>query len=326
MIEQSTLGEQEDLLPVLVAVLLDERAYRALALGLLLERRDLDLVVEVAGVRDDRAVLHRGEVRGADHVQVPGGGEEDVAALRGLGDRHHQVAVHRRLEPAQRVDLDDDHVRAHAAEPRCDAATDPAVARDDRGLSGDEDVGRAKQAVDRRLARAVLVVEHVLRACLIDRDDRVREHALSGHRAEPDDAGRGLFGPALHVDKQLLARCVEERHDVGAVIHRDLRLGLEDRLDVPVVGVAILALLGEDGDALILHERGSGIVLGGERVRGTEHDRRARVAERDREVRGLGRHMEARADPQALERLLLRDPLADLGQDGHLATRPLDAA
>ena len=95
---------------------------------------------------------------------------------------------------------------------------------------------------------------------------------------------------------------------------------------MPEVGVAILALLGEDGDALVLHERGGGVILRGEGVRRAQRDGCARVAERDREVRGLGRHMEARADTQTLERLLPRDALADLGQHGHLASGPLDPA
>ena len=50
-----------------------------------------------------------------DHVDVAGRGDEDVAERRGLRHRHHAEPVHRRLQRADRVDLGDDHLRAHAA-------------------------------------------------------------------------------------------------------------------------------------------------------------------------------------------------------------------
>ena len=47
------------------------------------ERRDLDLVVEVADVADDRHVLHGAHVLDGDDVLVAGGGDEDVGGRRG---------------------------------------------------------------------------------------------------------------------------------------------------------------------------------------------------------------------------------------------------
>ena len=84
------------------------------------------------------------EVLGADDVLVAGRGEEDVADLRGLGHRQHLEAVHHGLERPQRVDLGHDHVRAHAARARRDAAADPAVAGDDEALAGEQDVRGAE--------------------------------------------------------------------------------------------------------------------------------------------------------------------------------------
>ena len=72
---------------------------------------------------------------------------------------------------------------------------------------------------------------------------------------------------------ELLAACgVEDADHVGAVVHRQLRLVVDRRLDVRVVGVVVLALDREDGDVELLDERGRGVVLGRERVRGAEHD------------------------------------------------------
>ena len=47
----------------------------------LAERGDVDLVVEVADVADDRLVLHRRHVGVGDDVLVAGGGDEDVGLV-----------------------------------------------------------------------------------------------------------------------------------------------------------------------------------------------------------------------------------------------------
>ena len=265
-------------------------------------------------------------MRPADDVEVAGRGEEHVATLRGLGDCGDLEAVHRGLEAAERVDLADGHDRAHSAKALGDAPPDPAVTADHRALAGEEEVRRAEQAVDRRLTGPVLVVEHVLGLRLVHGDDGVRKDALLGHRAQADDARGRLLGAALHAGQELAALGVKKRHHVGAVVHRDLRLGLEHRLDVPVVRVPVLAFAGERRDALVLDERRGGVVLGRQRIRRAERDRRAGIAQRDREVRGLSGDVEACADAQPLERLLRRDTLADAREDGHLAPGPLDAA
>ena len=56
------------------------------------------------------------------------------------------------------------------------------------------------------------------------------------------------------------------RHQVGAVVHGHVRLVVERRLDVLVVGVVVLALDGVDGDTVIAYQASGHIVLGGERV------------------------------------------------------------
>ena len=97
----------------------------------LLERRDVDLDVEVAGVADDGAVLHRAEVLVAQDALVAGDRDEDVAERRRLLHRHHAEAVERRLDRLRRIDLGHDDLGAEAARPHRDAAAAPAVAGDD---------------------------------------------------------------------------------------------------------------------------------------------------------------------------------------------------
>ena len=117
---------------------------------------------------------------------------------------------------------------------------------------------------------------------------------------------------------------VEDADHVGAVVHRQLRLVVDRGLDVRVVGVVVLALDREDGDVVLVDERRGDVVLRRERVRGAEHDVGAARLERAHQVRGLGRHVQARGDAVAGERLLALEPLADRGQHRHLPVGPHD--
>ena len=87
-----------------------------------LEARDLDLVVEVADVADDGAILHRPHVLDGDDVLVAGRGDEDVGARRGVFHGDDFIAFHRRLQRADRIDFSETMTRqpawrSEAAEP-----------------------------------------------------------------------------------------------------------------------------------------------------------------------------------------------------------------
>ena len=81
------------------------------------------------------------------------------AVLDDVLERRDLVALHRRLQRADRVDLGDDHAGALAAQRLGAALADVAVAADDGDLAADHHVGRAVDAVDQRVAAAVEVVE-----------------------------------------------------------------------------------------------------------------------------------------------------------------------
>src|SRR5450756_2185049 len=221
-VDQPAFGQQVQTAAVGHGVLLDELANGALLHGELLEGRDVDLDVEVAGVGDDRAVLHDLEVLAAQHVDVAGGGDEQLGHLGGLGDGHDAVAVHDRFERAQRVDLEHDDVGAVALHAHREPAPAPAVAGQAHGAAGDEDVGGADDPVEGALAGAVAVVEHVLRVGLVDGHDGEHQPALGLERLEADDAGGGLFGAAYDVGGHVGTFAVQHADDVGAVVHGDV--------------------------------------------------------------------------------------------------------
>ena len=116
--------------------------------GHLGEAGHVDLRVEVADVADDRVVLHPRHVLDADDVLVTGRGDEEVGSLDHVLDRGHLVALHRRLQRADRIDLGDDDTRALAAQRLRAALADVAVPADDGDLPREHHVGRATDSVD----------------------------------------------------------------------------------------------------------------------------------------------------------------------------------
>src|SRR5690606_37234050 len=112
----------------------------------------------------------------------------------------------------------------HAAGPVCQAAAAPAVASDHEVLASQQHVGGADDAVHRRLAGAVAVVEEVLGHGVVHRNHGELQSAVGGHRLEADDAGGGFFGAADDGFEQVTAVLVQLADQVSAVIHGQVRL------------------------------------------------------------------------------------------------------
>jgi hypothetical protein len=92
----------------------------------------------------------------------------------------------------------------------------------------------------------------VLGPRVVDGDDGVSERSILGHRPQADHAGGGLLGPADELLHLFGALPVQRRDQVGAVVHRQMRLVIEDRADVGVVGLLVLApdRIGVDAEGL----------------------------------------------------------------------------
>src|SRR5262249_30170103 len=140
----------------------------------------IDFHVEVAGVGHHSAVLHQVKVFATDHVLVACDGDEDVAHFRSFCHRHHTISVHYRFDRLGRINFGDDHVSAHAARTRSQAASPPAVTGDHELGAGHQRVGAADHAIHGGLAGAVAVVEHVLGQRVIHGDDGITQLAVFG--------------------------------------------------------------------------------------------------------------------------------------------------
>ena len=194
-VHQTAAGQQRDAVPVRE----DDLVHLGLDLDplVLAQLVDLDLVVEVTDVADDGLILHLPHVVFGDDVLVAGGGDEDVGLAADVIEVDDAVALHRRLQRADRVDLSDPDIGAEPAQRGRRALAHIAVAADDGDLAGDHDIGRPLDRVDQGLAAAVQVVELGLGDRVVDVHRREQQRALLVHLVETVHAGGGLFGDAL---------------------------------------------------------------------------------------------------------------------------------
>ncbi len=290
------------------------------------EAGDVDLDVEVAGVADDRTRLHRLQVLQGDGVAVAGHGDEHVAGPGGLRDRQHLVAVHHRLQRPDRVDLADDHPCAHAAGAGRHPVAAPAVADDHQHLAGQQHVGGPQDAVDGGLPGAVAVVEQVLGGGVVDGQQRVGEPALPRQVACPEHPGAGDLGGAEHLAEQVAPVGVQARGEVGAVVDDQGRPGGQDRVDLPVEGLAVGAVDGEHGGSQLVVDGGGDVVLGRQRVGGAQRQLGPAGVQRPAEVGGLGGHVQAGRDAHPFQRPGPGQLGGDRGEHGHAAGGEVDLA
>ena len=113
-------------------------------------------------------------------------------------ERVDLVALHRRLQRVDRVDLGDHHACTLTTEALCTSFTDVAITQDDGEFAGDHDVGRTVDGIDQRVATTIKVVELALRDTVVHVDRWEQQLALLGHLVETLHAGGGLFSHALH--------------------------------------------------------------------------------------------------------------------------------
>ncbi len=154
-VDQTTLGQKNDVPSILQCVALNLRLDDDLLDRVGVQPLDVDLVVEVADVADDGVVVHLFEVLGANDSFAAGGGDEDASLGGGLVHGGHFESFHRRLEGVDRIDFGDDDARAEGFEGVGTAFADIAVAANNWDFAGQHDVCSALDTVDQRFSATV---------------------------------------------------------------------------------------------------------------------------------------------------------------------------
>src|SRR6476660_4852798 len=143
-IDQTPFGEHKNFAAVRESVLVDLwfDVGSLHAFGFV-ESVHLNLVVEMADVRDDGLIFHALHVFERDHVNVAARSDVNVTATQGVFDGRDFVAFHRRLQRVNRIDFSDNNARALAAQRLRATFANVAIAANDRDFSGKHDIESA---------------------------------------------------------------------------------------------------------------------------------------------------------------------------------------
>ena len=117
-----------------------------------------------------------------------------------------------------------------------DAARAPAVPADDEHPAREQQIRRADDAVNRGLPGAVAIVEEMFgqsrRSPRSPDISSAPSFAIARRRMTPVVVSSV---PPITLGQQIGALFVQRRKQVGAVVHRDVRLEFERRAQVPIV-------------------------------------------------------------------------------------------
>ena len=162
-----------------------------------LDAGDVDFRIEMADIADNGLVFHLHHVVMGDDVVVAGGGDEDVGLVGGIVHGDDAVALHRRLQGADRVNFGHPDLCGQRAQCLAGAFAHVAVSAYQRDFAGHHDIGGALDAIHQGLATAIEIVELGLGDRVIDVDGGEFEFATLVHLVEAVDAGGGFFRDAL---------------------------------------------------------------------------------------------------------------------------------
>ena len=271
-VDETTLGEEDDVTAVLHEVAVDLGLDAGDRLGVLLEPSNVDFDVEVTDVADDGIIRHSLEVLACQDVTATGGGDENLTLGSSLLHGRDLEAGDGSLESVDGIDLSNDNAGTHRVESLGATLTDVTESGDNSDLTSDHDIGGTLDTVNEGLTAAVKVVELGLGDGIVDVDGGDKETLALEHAVEVVDTGGGLLRDTVAVLEHLRVLLVDKGSEVTTIVEDQVQRlavleGSKLLLEAPLVLLLGLALPGEDGDTSG-SDGGGGMVLGGEDVAG----------------------------------------------------------
>ena len=113
--------------------------------------------------------------------------------------------------------------------------------------------------------------------------------------------------------------------NVCTIIHSDLRQGIDDGIDMFVVGLSVFALDGINRDFEMLHQRCRGIILGRKRVGCAECHFGAARFQGAHQVGSFSGNVQAGTNADSLQGFFFFETFADRSKYWHVAICPKNA-
>ena len=277
----------------------------------------------MAGVAEDRLILHDTEVLLGNDVLAPCHSHKNVAVLSCLVHRHDAESVHGRVECLERIDLSHDDVRAHTLGPHSGSLAAPSVAGNNNGLACDDQISRVHDRCPYRLTRAILVIIIMLRLRIVDGHHRAGQDSFLLPGFQSMDSRCGLLTASDQAVCIFAAFASEQIDEVTAVIYDEVRMAgerLGQEIFVFLRGYAVFAI------RLDAHLRNGRchVILCRERVTAGQIYFRAALCENQTEVGSLSLQMHGDRDAESLERFRLFELLLNTRKSRHEGAYPLN--
>ena len=181
-VDQSPLCQEIESAPIRLNELPDILAYDFIGCRTLGQLRNVDLNIEVSGVRHHSSVLHHVEVTLAENVLIACKRQENIAHLCRLVHRHDIETVKDRLNRLDGIDFRDDNICAESACTHRSTLAAPSISCDNDRLPRYDKVRRAHDAVPCGLPCPIAIVKEILAVCVICRNHRELKLALTLQR------------------------------------------------------------------------------------------------------------------------------------------------
>src|SRR3989338_1298557 len=139
---------------------------------LFIQAFDVDFVIEMSDVADNRLIFHLLHVLQADDVFIAGSCDIDIRLTQRLFECSHLIPFHRCLKCTDRINFSDNHTSALAAKRLCAAFTNFAKATDNSNFTTDHHVHCAIETIDDRVTTAIDIVEFAFGNRIVDVDGR----------------------------------------------------------------------------------------------------------------------------------------------------------
>src|SRR2546429_913197 len=260
-----------------------------------------------------------------DDMTIAGDGDEDVTNRSRLSDWHHTESIHHGFHRFNWIDFNYYDVRPHAARAQRHSFAAPSVTDDHQSPAGQKDVGRANNAIECGLARAVTIVKEMFGLGVVDGHGREGEYSRGLHRLQTHDAGRGFFRGSGNLLLQFRLFLNHRRHHVRPIVDNYVWFEFQSSLHMTTIDVGGFAFHSEHRNAAIGNQRGRDIVLSRKGIGSNQKRFSAARLQSARKIRSLRSDVRARDQPRSFQWLLRCKPLTNQTQDRHLTLGPINA-
>lgn len=221
-IDQTTLGEEDDVAAAGHEVSVNLGFDVLYALGVLLQPSNVDLDIEMANVANDGVVTHGLEVFTDEDVSAASRSNEDLAKSGSFLHSDNLVARNGSLQGIDGVNLGNKDVGTKAVESLGTSLANITITGDDGDLAGDHNISSTFDTIDEGFSASIKIVKFGLCDTVVDIDSRDQELVALEHSVEMVNTSGGLLGDTIAALEHLWVFVVDESGEIPTIVKNEV--------------------------------------------------------------------------------------------------------